>query len=106
MYHEGGLIYVYLIYGMYLMLNFVTSTPEHPQAVLIRGIDGFDGPGKLAKALQIDRSFYGEDLSSSNRIWVKNNSDEITIKTAPRIGIDYAGYEWASKPWRFILNDQ
>jgi len=38
MYGEAGTIYVYLIYGMYEMLNFVTGDVGHPAAVLIRGV--------------------------------------------------------------------
>ena len=45
MYHDGGTVYIYLIYGMHWMLNVVTSTPGNPQAVLIRGIGGHSGPG-------------------------------------------------------------
>lgn len=106
MYHEGGKIYVYLIYGMYWMLNVVTSVNNIPQAVLIRGLKGFDGPGKLTKKLFIDKSFYGEDLFSSQRLWIESdlNSDEIKFKTTPRIGIDYAGEIYKNKPWRFILD--
>lgn len=107
MYHNGGLVYVYLIYGMYWMLNIVTSVNEIPQAVLIRGIKGFNGPGKLTKKLQIDKSFYGEDLISSDRIWIEENKNlaDIKIKTTPRIGIDYSG-EWKDKPWRFIISEK
>lgn len=106
MYHEGGHVYVYLIYGMYWMLNFVTESKDIPQAVLIRGIDGFDGPGKLTKNLQIDKSFYGEDLISSKRLWIESAKDaaEIKIKTTPRIGIDYAGEIYKNKLWRYVLD--
>ena len=105
MYHEGGHIYMYLIYGMYWMLNFVTDLKDTPQAVLIRGIEGFDGPGKLTKNLLIDKSFYGEDLISSNRLWIENSqiSKDFKIKTTPRIGIDYAGDTYKNKLWRFVL---
>lgn len=105
MYHDGGHIYVYLIYGMYWMLNIVTSAKDIPQAVLIRGIEGFDGPGKLTKNLQIDKSFYGEDLILSSRLWIETGieSSEFKIITSPRIGIDYAGEIYKNKPWRFIL---
>ncbi|MCK5028325.1 MAG: DNA-3-methyladenine glycosylase [Bacteroidales bacterium] len=107
MYHNGGLVYVYLIYGMYWMLNIVTSVNEIPQAVLIRGIKGFNGPGKLTKKLNIDKSFYGEDLTNSDRIWIENieGLNDLKYKTTPRIGIDYAG-EWKHKPWRFILSEK
>ena len=103
MYHNGGKIYVYLIYGMYQMLNFVTADENNPQAVLIRGIEGFIGPGKLTKHLQIDKSFYGEDLAISERIWVESDGTNHNHQTGTRIGIDYAG-EWKDKPWRFILS--
>ena len=90
MYKEGGLVYVYLIYGIHWMLNIVTGAKEVPQALLIRGISGFDGPGKLTKHLQVDRSFYGEDLGTSDRIWVeKKHERKGKIEKYPRIGIDY-----------------
>ena len=47
MYMEAGTIYVYLIYGMYYMLNFVASKEDIPQAVLIRAAGDYNGPGKL-----------------------------------------------------------
>lgn len=103
MFHDGGHIYVYLIYGMHWMLNFVTSVKDIPQAVLIRGIEGYDGPGKLTKFLEIDKSFYGENLFSSDRLWIEEGNKKMTFSTTPRIGIDYAGEEWKNKPWRFIV---
>ncbi|MGB9747409.1 MAG: DNA-3-methyladenine glycosylase [Bacteroidales bacterium] len=105
MYSEGGRIYVYLIYGMYWMLNFVTGPEGHPQAVLIRGIEGFNGPGKLTRALEIDGTFYGEDLTRSERIWIEENRRKFRIGKGTRIGIDYAGEEWRSKPWRYFLKN-
>jgi DNA-3-methyladenine glycosylase len=105
MYHNGGKVYVYLIYGMYQMLNFVTAGENNPQAVLIRGIEGFNGPGKLTRRLQIDKSFYGEDLATSDRLWVENDGTIHEFLTGTRIGIDYAG-GWKDKPWRFILSSK
>ena len=106
MYHEGGKIYVYFVYGMYWMLNFVTSEKDIPQAALIRGIEGYNGPGKLTKAIGIDKSFYGEDLVSSNRIWVENTGYKPSVKTGQRIGINYAGEKWENKLWRFFICPQ
>jgi DNA-3-methyladenine glycosylase len=103
MYAKGGSVYVYLIYGMYWMLNVVTGTENEPQAVLIRGIDDIVGSGRVGRELKIDRSFYGEDLLISNRIWIENAPEVTNFKTSSRIGIDYAGEEWKNKPWRFIL---
>jgi DNA-3-methyladenine glycosylase len=106
MYQKGGLVYVYFIYGMYWMLNFVTGIENEPQAVLIRAMEGFNGPGKLTKELALDKSFYGEDLSTSNRIWLAENLNSTSIKTAPRVGINYAGDYWKAQEWRFILEEK
>lgn len=103
MFQDGGKIYVYLIYGMYWMLNFVTGHEDHPQAVLIRGVENCIGPGRLGKMLKLDKSFYGEDLETSNRLWIENSEIKGKIITTPRIGIDYAGEIWKNKPWRFVL---
>ena len=103
MYHDGGRLYVYLIYGMYWMLNVVTGCEDNPQAVLIRGVESLSGPGKLTRSFGIDRTFYGEDLTISDRIWFEESGAKPTIKTGERIGIDYAGEYWKTKPWRFYL---
>lgn len=103
MYHQGGHIYIYLIYGMYWMLNFVTSIEDIPQAVLIRGVGNLDGPGKLTRELKIDKSFYGEDLASSKRIWVEPSDKIVKLIATPRINIDFAGDIWSKKLWRFLL---
>jgi DNA-3-methyladenine glycosylase len=105
MYQDGGHIYVYLIYGMYWMLNFVAGPSDIPQAALIRGLQGIDGPGKLTRKLQIDKSFYGEDLSTSSRIYVTEGLQNVSRQTSKRIGIGYAGEIWENKPWRFTLTD-
>jgi DNA-3-methyladenine glycosylase len=102
MYDRGGKLYIYLIYGMYWMMNIVAGKKDHPQAALIRGIQGFDGPGKLTRALGIDKAYYGEDLVRSNRIWITESGNSPEIITTPRIGIDYAGV-WKDKPWRFVI---
>ena len=104
MYADGGAIYVYLIYGMYWLLNFVTGTENHPQAVLIRGIDNIIGSGRVGRELKIDKSFYGESLLTSCRMWLEDAPDTFDFTTAPRVGIDYAGDIWKDKPWRFIMN--
>ncbi len=103
MFREGGVVYVYLIYGMYWMLNFVTGEKEDASAVLIRGIDNITGPGKVGKILRLDKSFYGEDLSVSDRIWLEEGEPVIGYRQTARIGIHYSGEPWISKPWRYLL---
>lgn len=101
-FHEGGLVYVYLIYGIHWMLNIVTGQKDEASAVLVRGVRGISGPGRVGKALKLDRTFYGEDLFSSGRIWVENTSHSPQYKCLPRVGIEYAGEPWVSMPWRFM----
>ena len=103
MYHEGGRLYVYFVYGMYWMLNIVTGTVNDPQAVLIRGFENCTGPGRVAKLLGIDKSFYGEDLTGSSRIWIEESGISPSFETGPRIGVDYAGEYWKNKQWRFFV---
>lgn len=104
MFHNGGMVYVYFIYGMYWMLNVVTGREDEPQAVLIRGLEGLYGPGRLTRRLNIDRSFYGEDLTVSQRIWIEDDGCTPKYETGTRIGVDYAG-EWKDKLWRFFVRE-
>jgi DNA-3-methyladenine glycosylase len=103
MYGRGGSLYIYLIYGMYWMMNVVAGKMNEPQAALIRGIQGFEGPGKLTRALGITKAFYGEDLVQSDRIWITESGATPKFITTPRVGIEYAG-KWKNKPWRFLIN--
>jgi len=105
MFEEGGVLYMYLIYGMYWMMNIVTGEKDNPQAALIRGVADISGPGKLTKSLSIDGSFNGEDLTTSDRIWLEDKGLKPSFKTSPRIGIDYAGDYWKSVPWRYYINN-
>jgi len=102
MYHTGGAVYVYLIYGMYWMLNIVTGQENEPQAVLIRGLEGLYGPGRITRKLQINKSFYDEDVIVSSRIWIEDDGLKPSYTTGTRIGVQYAG-EWKDKPWRFNI---
>lgn len=103
MFGEGGSIYVYLIYGKYWLLNFVTGVAGVPEAVLIRGIEQVTGPGRIGTLLELDRSFYGEDLATSDRLWIENSDLEGVVTTGPRVGVNYAGEIWKNMPWRFML---
>ncbi len=101
MFAEGGCIYVYLIYGIHWMLNVVTGFNDSPQAVLICGLNNISGSGRAAKTLKIDKSFYGENLLNSKRIFIEDAPLVYDFKASQRVGVDYAGEEWSKKPWRF-----
>ncbi len=102
LYEKGGIAYVYLCYGIHSLLNVVTGQENFPQAVLIRGIENYAGPGKLTKYLKIDTSFNGENLLTSNRLWIEDEGSSCEYTATPRIGIDYATEEYRNKLWRFL----
>ena len=104
MWDKGGTVYVYLCYGMHNMLNIVTGAKGDPQAVLIRGIEGASGPGKLTKKLAIERRHNGADVVFSDELWIEDDGFiPEQINTSERIGIDYADEKDRTKPWRFYI---
>lgn len=105
MFGEAGNFYIYLIYGMYWMLNVVTDKNDYPSAILIRGLEGISGPGRLTKALKIGKKLNGKEAVPQNGLWFEDRGIRIPkrqIKRTPRIGVSYAG-KWAEKPYRFVL---
>ncbi len=103
LYGPGGKAYIYLCYGIHYLLNVVTGKENVPQAVLIRGIENYSGPGKLTKYLKIDKNLNGENLITSNKLWIEDNGLICNFTTSPRIGIDYATEEYRTKLWRFVV---
>ena len=116
MFGPGGVAYVYLCYGIHEMFNIVTGEDGQGQAVLIRAIAplaglGDDpevgrGPGKVTKALGIDRSHDRKDLATGALFIAAPPAEAWTdvprvIATGPRVGVDYAGEDWAARPLRF-----
>ncbi|WP_127837256.1 DNA-3-methyladenine glycosylase [Clostridium prolinivorans] len=132
MYGNPGFAYIYMIYGMYNCMNVVVEEINKPQAVLIRALEpvkGFEimskfrykknykiiskreklgltnGPGKLCKALNIDRTLNGEDLCGSRLYILENDIKEnFHIVASKRINIDYAE-EAKDYLWRFYIKD-
>lgn len=106
MFGTAGRWYVYLVYGMYEMLNIVTGTHGYPAAVLIRGTSEVSGPGRLTKLLKITRAQNGQRAIGETRLWIEDRGIAVHdsgIKKTPRIGVDYAGEKWAKKKYRFVL---
>jgi DNA-3-methyladenine glycosylase len=99
--------YVYLIYGMHEMLNLVTGPDGWPSAILIRGVVGATGPGRVTRALAVNRSLNGRPASRESGLWIEDRGIRVSerhVSRTPRIGIDYAGPVWAAKPWRFVID--
>lgn len=111
MFGSAGYAYIYMIYGMYFCFNIVTEKKDYPAAVLIRAIEPIkniksgktNGPGKLCRAMQINKELNGIDLCKNN-LYLKDNISvpEKNIIAAKRIGIDYAS-EYRNKLWRFYI---
>ena len=124
MFDQGGHAYVYLCYGMHHLFNVVTNQTGIADAVLIRAIEPVEGlkemkrrrgvlqnpfhltsgPGKLTKAMGIDRTFNGKFLLNRD-VWIEDVGEVVkstSIEISKRIGINYAG-EDAQLPWRFTV---
>ncbi len=107
MYGPGGVWYVYLCYGVHEMLNLVVGPPDWPAAVLIRGLEGCTGPGRLTRQLGLDRRFNGAPATQAGGLWIEDHGIRVPralLRRGPRIGVAYAGPVWAAKPWRFSFD--
>ena len=101
--------YVYLVYGMHEMLNLVTGPAGYPAAILIRGLASISGPGRLTKTLGIGRRFNALPAIPAHGLYLAEAPVPIppdAVEATPRIGVDYAGPDWASRPYRFVLRQK
>jgi DNA-3-methyladenine glycosylase len=117
-----GKAYVYFIYGMHHCVNVTAHSPSSDAgAVLIRSlipIEGIyimmrlsnveskfkitNGPGRLTKALDINRSHNGLNLSDKqSTLQIENGIKPKQIVTTTRVGISKA----KQKYWRFLLGN-
>jgi len=106
MFGEAGILYIYLVYGMYWMLNVVTEKKGSATAVLIRSTEHFKGPGVLTRELKITGKLNNKTASRKNGLWFEDREEKILlkdIKRTPRIGVSYAGPIWSKKKYRFLI---
>ena len=85
LYRPAGTIYVYLCYGIHWMLNLVTGPADDPQAVLIRGVEGASGPGRVTKFLGIDGSMNDTALGEALAL-----EDDGTVRVAASATVSLA----------------
>ena len=108
MWGDAGVWYVYLCYGMHNMLNIVTGPREYPAAVLIRGVESANGPGKITKMLQIGSTLNNKKAARASGLWIEDRGVKIApraIMRAVRIGVSYAGPVWSKKRYRFLIKN-
>jgi DNA-3-methyladenine glycosylase len=124
MWEAGGRAYVYFCYGMHHMLNVVAGPDAAPAAVLIRSCEpvaGLDliqarrggqrgpalltGPGKVAQALALDRSYSGHLLYQAGGLELRTGQPPAAILSGPRVGVEFAAEADRLRPWRFAQAD-
>lgn len=119
---EGGIAYVYFIYGNYFCFNVVTEKEGFGAAVLIRALepvtgsatmkllrgkikkehDLTNGPAKLCLAFGIDGKLNGTDLQSKDIFISRGPAEEnFTVAVSRRIGIEKGSHF----PYRFFIKD-
>eukprot|EP00033_Pygsuia_biforma_P003958 GCRY01004336.1.p1 GENE.GCRY01004336.1~~GCRY01004336.1.p1 ORF type:complete len:220 (+),score=26.11 GCRY01004336.1:142-801(+) len=99
--------YVYLCYGIHNMLNVVCGPPSQPEAVLIRSVGQFIGPGVLTKALGISVKQHNGLSAASDILWIeKGCTSPVEFTATPRIGVDYAGSFWSQQCFRFLFVEE
>lgn len=102
MFGPAGYAYIYLVYGMYHCLNVTTEQEGYGAAVLVRSTDQSKGPGLLCKALKIDRTLDGADLTKSGPLYIIDGPKPKKILATTRVGIDYAK-NWKNRKLRFVI---
>jgi DNA-3-methyladenine glycosylase len=110
MFERGGLVYVYLVYGVHNCFNVTSGRPGRGEAVLIRAVKPFEGielmvanrgtekpedlcsgPGKLCRAFGIDRRYNGISLVDGEiHLLVPVTDEKLKISVTKRIGITKA----------------
>lgn len=120
MWEAGGRAYVYFCYGMHHMLNLVTGQAGTGAAVLVRAcepVEGLErirerrhglsgpalltGPGKVAQALALDRSFNDHPLFEPGGLELRAGEAPAAILAGPRVGVDFATEEDRGARLRF-----
>ncbi|WP_407655163.1 DNA-3-methyladenine glycosylase [Alicyclobacillus dauci] len=121
MFGPPGYVYTYVMHT-HCLINVVSGPVNHPEVVLIRALEPFcgielmyarrgtdkrkeeltNGPGKLTKALGIEKADYGRPLFA-RPLFVAEGKEIESVSVGRRIGIENSG-EARDYPWRFWVS--
>ena len=115
MFEAGGILYVYLCYGIFDLVNIVSGIAGSAEGVMLRGVQEIgnngealkrvEGPGRTSKLMEMTREFNWEDLIESTKIWIEEDGYVVgEVEALSRVGIGYAAKECQEKLWRFRIN--
>ena len=133
LFREGGIAYVYFIYGLYHCFNVISGVEDKGEGVLIRSVEPLNeldyisqkrfkkdydelktsqkkaltnGPAKLCMAYSIDKKENYTKLYEKGDFYIEDSLDKepFEIVETTRVGIDYAE-EAVDFPWRFYIKD-
>jgi DNA-3-methyladenine glycosylase len=104
MFSAPGTLYIYLVYGLYLLLNVVTGPQRCGSAVLIRSAGDVQGPGRLGRALALTPNLNGKKACPGNGLWFEGGgAAPHRLLVTPRIGVESAGPRWSGRKLRFVV---
>lgn len=88
MFGEPGTLYIYLVYGLHLMLNVVTGPPGHAAAVLIRSAGYASGPGRVGSAVALNLGLNAKPASPETGLWFEERPMQGRIARSGIINAD------------------
>lgn len=132
LFKEGGIAYVYFIYGKYYCFNVISGKENEGEGVLIRALEPLNefeylaqkrfnqsydeltkskkklisnGPSKLCMAFSIDKNENFKKMYEEGEFYIEEGENEpFDIVETKRVGIDYAE-EAIDFLWRFYIKD-
>lgn len=106
MFGPAGCWYIYLNYGIHWLVNVTIGPVGYPAAILIRGVEEINGPGRVGSFFRVSGKLSGKPAVPETGFWIEDRGVKIRkslIKRSPRVGVDYAGPIWSKKRYRFLI---
>ncbi len=100
LYADGGRAYVYRCH-MFWLLNLTAGGEGDPQCVLVRGVEGAEGPGRASRLMGFSKDMYGNPLDEGHGLWLEDDGRRPAVGSHPRVGIPYAAEADREAPLNF-----